>query len=195
MLRALLVNGAVDTSCGGPIPNTLQGWGRLHLGDLVAPARQRAYVDQTLWLTAAGETHHWHIAVADVQRPLKITLAWTDPPGALGSGTAQVPALVNRLALRLRVGAQLYRGNHFANGWSTSTADTSEATDNMQNVFLPAGVATGTLRLSVTALALTMNALTGAADIPQQDFALFIANGVPIHSARTGHATLVSLHS
>jgi hypothetical protein len=40
-----------------------------------------------------------------------------------------------------------------------------------------------------------MNALTGAADIPQQDFALFIANGVPIHSARTGHATLVSLHS
>ena len=114
-------------------------------------------------------------------------------PGALGSGTAQVPALVNRLALRVQVEAQIYRGNHFANGWSTSAADAPEATDNVQNVFLSTGMAMGTLRLSVVALALTMNALSGVADVPQQDFALFIANGVPSRSARTGHATLVSL--
>jgi hypothetical protein len=42
-------------------------------------------------------------------------------------------------------------------------------------------------------LALTMNALNGAADIPQQDFALCIANGVPPYSTRAGHAALVPL--
>ena len=44
-------------------------------------------------------------------------------------------------------------------------------------------------------LALTMNALNGTADVPQQDFAMCIANGVPPHSIRAGHATLVPLQS
>jgi hypothetical protein len=54
-------------------------------------------------------------------------------------------------------------------------------------------VAAGSWRLSVVALALTMNALTRVADIPQQDFALCSANGGPTHSTRAGHAALVSL--
>lgn len=47
----------------------------------------------------------------------------------------------------------------------------------MQNIFLAAGVVSGVLQVSVTALELTTNCLTGQIDIPQQDFALAISNG------------------
>ena len=53
------------------------------------------------------------------------------------------------------------------------------------------GMQTAFLRPSP--LALIVNALNGAADIPQQDFALCIANGVPPYSTRAGHAALVPL--
>lgn len=193
MLRALVVNGAIDTGDGGPIPNSRQGWGRLNLESVIAPDLRRAYVDQTVLSTVPGDRRVWPVRRADLSRPLKATLAWTDPPGPLGSGTAQAPAIVNRLALRVEIEGRIYPGNHFENGWSAPGSAECEGWDNLQNVYLPAGeVGEGTFHISVTALEIAMDCLTGTVDPPRQDFALWISNGIP-EGMEQGGAAVVPL--
>jgi subtilisin family serine protease len=182
MLRALIVNAAVDTGDGGPAPNPRQGWGRLNLHGVVAEDVARTQVDQAVMLTTRGEEQSWWLRVSDPARPFKVTLAWTDPPGPVGSGTSSVPVIVNRLGLRVEVGGRTYYGNHFADGtgWSAPgpLPDPSrEGWDNLQNVFLPAGVVTGPVKVTVAALNVTTDCLTGRPNPPRQDFALVVRNG------------------
>ncbi|SEQ94301.1 Subtilase family protein [Lentzea xinjiangensis] len=190
MLRALVVNGAEPIDAGGPIPNSQQGWGRLSLRDLLDPAVARIALDQADLLTGQGETRRFPVRVVDPRRPVKITLAWTDPPGAVGSGTATASPVVNRLALRVRDGGRTWRGgaDRFRGGWTaedgqlTGTVLREEGADNLQCVHLPAGQARS-LEVSVTALRLTTDALTGGFDLPRQDFALVITNAEADHGA------------
>ena len=178
MLKALLVNGAEPMSAAGFVPNKLQGWGRLNLQNVLRQDIPRTYLNQTMLLKQRGAQQVWKIRVSDRRQPVKITLCWTDPPGGLNTGTGNVSAIVNKLALRVEVDGALYRGNQFQNGWSAASSSSDrEGWDNLQNVFLAAGVANGLLQISVTALELTTNCLTGQIDVPQQDFALVISNG------------------
>lgn len=178
LLRALVVNGAVEMNVGGPIPNKFQGWGRLNVANILAKNAVRIYEDQATLFTQRGQNKQWRIRVADLTKPVKITLAWTDPPGPIGSGTDTVSAVVNKLALRVETGGKLYRGNHFRNGWAEpDAAPKKEGWDNLQNVYLPPGVATGLLTVNVFVLELTTNCLTGKPENPKQDFALVITNG------------------
>lgn len=179
LLRALIVNGAEPIDSGGFIPNNIQGWGRLNLDNILDEEVQHVYVDQTILLTRFGEQKEWKIRVFDGQKPVKITLAYTDPPGPPGSGsTPAVSPIVNRLALRVESGGRLYRANQFQQGWSYGDGPADgEGADNLQNVYLAPGEAAETVRVRVTALNITTNCLTGAADTPQQDFALVITNG------------------
>jgi hypothetical protein len=177
LLRAMLVNGAVDLGDEGPIPNRRQGWGRISIENVVRRGLARAYVDQNEILTRAGEMRRWSIRIADPALPLKVTLAWTDPPGVPGSGTAERPALVHRLLLRVEHGGEIFFGNRFAEGWSVPEDAVPEVRDNLQNVYLRAGRKV-TAWVSVVALGVQMDALTLAVGPPRQDFALWISNGV-----------------
>lgn len=188
MLRALVVNGAEPIETGGSVPNRRQGWGRLNVQNILDPAVARILVDQDGFLAQPNDTRTWEVRAADGTRPLKITLAWTDPPGAVGSGgSPDASCIVNRLALRAEIGGRLYCGVHdrFRNGVSVDEDEAaqgtgallSEGSDNLQNIFLPAGAADGPVRVTVTALNLSANCLDGGFDPPQQDFALVIANG------------------
>ncbi|MBD2337012.1 S8 family serine peptidase [Calothrix sp. FACHB-156] len=178
MLRALIVNGAEAIASGGFIPNKVQGWGRLNLNNILAEDVEHTYIDQTVMLKRRGEVQTWQIRVTDPKQPVKITLAWTDPPGAIGSGTPDISCIVNKLALRVEVDGKLYRGNQFQHGWSyPDGAAEREGWDNLQNIYLAAGEAQQTIKVSVTALDITTNCLTGKIDTPQQDFALVITNG------------------
>jgi N-acetyl-anhydromuramyl-L-alanine amidase AmpD len=189
MLRALIVNGAEPITTGGPVPNNRQGWGRLNLQNIVDPAVPHVFVDQTTMLSQANDVRQWRVRAVDPARPLKITLAWTDPPGAVGSGaSSEASPVVNRLALRAEIGAQMFRGTHDRFRGGVSAADDMlaeegglkllpEGSDNLQNIFLPPSAAAGSVRVSVTALNITTNCLTGRFDLPQQDFALVISNG------------------
>ncbi|MBD2210123.1 S8 family serine peptidase [Nostoc linckia FACHB-104] len=178
MLRALIVNGAEAIASGGFIPNKVQGWGRLNLNNILAEDVEHTYIDQTMMLKRRGEVQTWQIRVTDPKQPVKITLAWTDPPGAIGSGTPDISCIVNKLALRVEVDGKLYRGNQFQHGWSyPDGAAEREGWDNLQNIYLAAGEAQQTIKVSVTALDITTNCLTGKIDTPQQDFALVITNG------------------
>lgn len=193
MLRALVVNGAEPIAAGGPIPNPVQGWGRLNVENIVDSRARRVCLDQADMLTHYGDKRAWEIRVADPQRTVKITLAWTDPPGPVGSGgSPESPTVVNRLGLRVEVGGQRYCGNQFADGWSTPGGpQEGDGNDNLQNVYVAPGAAGGRMRVEVVALNLTTDCLTGAAGQPQQDFALVIANGV-IEAAAPG-AVLVGV--
>jgi hypothetical protein len=179
ILRGLLVNGAEPISSGGSVPNNIQGWGRLHLGNVVNQAVACIYSDQEFLLKSLGDEKVWNIVVSDPSKPLKVTLAWTDPPGPIGSGsTPAISPIVNKLAMRVHTNNLVFRGNQFQDGWSTPGGSTDrEGADNLQNIFLKPGVASGVVRVSVTALNITTNCLTGVVDSPQQDFALIIQNG------------------
>ncbi|MFE4823856.1 S8 family serine peptidase [Streptomyces sp. NPDC056704] len=184
MLRALVVNGAEPMTTGGPAPNNVQGWGRLSLRELLDPDVARIALDQHDLLTAPGDSRHWSVRVVDPRRPVKITLAWTDPPGAVGTGTATASPVVNRLALRATDGGRTWRAgaDRFRDGFSADDAGLagvtglgSEGADNLQCLFLGPGEAC-TLMVSVTALAIAQDALTGQFDHPRQDFVLVVTN-------------------
>jgi peptidoglycan hydrolase-like protein with peptidoglycan-binding domain len=177
MLRALMVNGATDTGFGGPVPNNRQGWGRINLGAVFDESVHKLYVDQSILLTSLGDCRRWNLQVSDPTKPVKVTLTWTDPPGSVGSGTADRPAIVNRLRLQVENGGTTYYGNDFSNGWSRAgSPPDDEGHDNTVNVHLRGGEVTGTFTVTVEALQLAMNCLTNQATDPQQDFALVVHN-------------------
>ena len=188
MLRALVVNGAEPILTGGSVPNNRQGWGRLNVQNVVDPAVSRVMVDQTAFLAQPADSREWNVRAVDASRPMKITLAWTDPPGPIGSGgSAASSPIVNKLALRAVSGRDTYRGLHdrFRHGSSASddtiaaegaTTLASEGSDNLQNIFLQPSASAGIVKVSVTALNVTTNCLTGRFDEPRQDFALVITN-------------------
>ncbi len=178
LIRAMVVNGATDTGFGGSIPNRRQGWGRLNIGNVLDGDVQKTYVDQTILLMSNGDSRTWNIQVSDPSKPVKVTLAWTDPPGAVGSGTSAQSAIVNKFTLRVDVGGIRYHGNDFSNGWSSAASPPpNEGSDNVQNVFLPVDTVIGGFRVTVSALQLAMNCLTNEVTNAQQDFALVVYNG------------------
>ena len=196
LLRALLVNSAVDMGFGGPIPNMQQGWGRLNVANALDENLARIYVDQSILLREQGEARSWHIRIADPDKPLKVTLAWTDPPGPPGSGRTKHPPspIVNRLALSVSTKGKSYRANNFEMGWSTDQLGPHpprEGNDNLQNVYLPAFRVGEAVTVTVTALDLTTDCLTLRPTPPQQDFALVITNAVLDGDETPADVTLV----
>lgn len=169
MLKALLTNGAVDMSGPGPIPNNDEGWGRIHLPGSLATGRQRAYIDQSERLDNIGQVFERTYGVPDSGQGVRITLAWTDAPGAAGAN----PALVNNLDLEVVAGGQTYRGNVFTNGQS-ATGGSADNRNNLESVYLPAGVGAVTVRVIATAL--PGDGVPNSGDATDQDFALVCTN-------------------
>jgi hypothetical protein len=130
MVKALLVNGAVDMG-EADIPNNNEGWGRLHLANVIDNGASMLYFDQDELFRDSGETWSIKISVADPAKPLKVTLAWSDAPGAVGAN----PALVNNLDLLVQSNGSSYLGNHFSNGWSI-LGGSHDNLNNLENVYL-----------------------------------------------------------
>jgi len=170
--KAALVNGAVDMpavanpSFGsfstGPIPNMDEGWGRLHLGNVIASTGAHFYDDQTVSL-ATGDTHSYQIAVGIVDQPVKVSVAWTDAPGTPGAATE----LVNDLDLTVTApDGTMYLGNNFVDG-ASAAGGTPDAKNNLENVYI-SNPAVGVYTVTVTGV----NVPTGP-----QDYALIVSYG------------------
>ncbi len=168
MAKALLVNSAVDMGTAD-IPNFNEGWGRVDLTNMIQPDVNVEYWDEPQ--VFANSSDQWSISfgVADTSKPLKITLAWSDAPGAVGAN----PALVNNLDLVVTNGANIYRGNVFSGGWS-ATGGTADNINNLENVYIqsPAGSAS----ITVDAVNIAGDAVLGNADSTDQSFALICQN-------------------
>jgi hypothetical protein len=183
MLKALLVNGAVDLSGGpdgtghdlDPIPNHHQGWGRVSLLNVVA-REPKVLHDQLTPLTVTGEIHLLRVRADDPAQPLKITLAWTDPPG----GAFKRPALINDLDLEVTAATTgtLFKGNVFDRGFSVA-GGANDDVSNLECVYVPPPISE-TFDVRVIASALRGNALPPFNGPAWQDYALVIDNAVAL---------------
>ncbi|HSL16482.1 MAG TPA: S8 family serine peptidase [Methylomirabilota bacterium] len=168
MAKALLVNSADDM--GTPdIPNIHEGWGRVNVDTMINPSVIRVYRDQDHLFGATGEQLVIPLGVPDPSQPLKVTLAWSDAPGAVGAN----PALVNNLDLTVATGGSTYLGNVFSGGWST-TGGSADTINNLENVFVasPGGSAI----ITIDATAIVGDGVPYNGDTTDQDFALVCTN-------------------
>ncbi|MCB8989110.1 MAG: S8 family serine peptidase, partial [Ardenticatenaceae bacterium] len=168
MAKALLVNTAVDM--GTPdIPNNSEGWGRVNTTNIISPTAMTLYEDQTFIFSNTGEQFVMEVGVTDPSQPLKITVAWSDAPGAVGAN----PALVNNLNLTVQNGGNTYLGNVFSGGWS-ATGGTADVLNNIENVFIqnPGSNAT----ITIDAANISGDAILYNGDATDQSFALVCSN-------------------
>ncbi len=137
--------------------------------------------------TATGQSRSYVGTIVDPSKPLRVTLAWTDAPGNT-SGSAYN----NDLDLVVTVGGNTYKGNVFS-GATSVTGGTADSRDNVESVFLPAGLS-GNFAVTVTAANITSDGVPNEAPSLDQDYALVVYNANPMAGAAvvgTG-ATLLS---
>jgi serine protease AprX len=182
LVKAALVNGAVDLAGNkdangrrmSHIPNNQQGWGRLHIGNVLdAWSTSAVHLDQSVVFTESGQAETLAVEAVDPTKPLKATLVWTD---ALGPGLGgKTPAWTNDLDLSVTApDATTYLGNVFAGGMST-TGGTRDDKNNVENVYLAAPGA-GAFTVTVTAANVIGDGLPNTDGATDQDFALVLTN-------------------
>jgi hypothetical protein len=173
LIKAAIINTAQEMNGLGStnaIPNGDEGWGRINMRFMLNTGVPMKYIDQTTAFSNSGESTQISGVIADSTKPVRISLVWTDAPGVAN------PALVNNLDLTVTVGNNVYKGNVFSNGVST-TGGNSDTLNNVENIFLPAGIPAGTtFSIQVSATAINGNGILGNADSTDQHFSLVAYN-------------------
>jgi hypothetical protein len=128
------------------------------------------YSDQENTFDNSGEVLSFPIGIPDNSQPVKVSLAWSDAPGAVGAN----PSLVNNLDLEVDNDGSTYLGNVFSGGWST-TGGSADTLNNQENVYIqsPGG---GSAVVRIKATAINGDGVPFSGDITDQDFALVCSN-------------------
>jgi hypothetical protein len=160
------------------VPNGAEGWGRMNMKYMLGTGVPMKHIDQTTTFSSTGNIQTYNGKVGNSTKPVRVSLVWTDPPGVAD------PALVNNLDLIVTIGSTAYRGNNFAGG-VTISGGAANTTSNVENVFLPAGIAANA-PVSITVLATGINGdgVLGNADATDQHFAV-VAYNVAENAAQT----------
>jgi uncharacterized membrane protein len=177
MVKALLINGAVDMSGGDDgwghinsnVPDMDQGWGLVNLDNVIRTGLPSLYFDQERIFHDTGEVWALSVRPADPALPIKISLIWSDAAGAIGAN----PALVNDLDLRVESNSLIFRGNQFSEGWSVSGGP-PDVLNNIENVYIQNP--SGTYTIWVDAAAINGDGVPYNGDVNDQDFALVCSN-------------------
>ena len=130
MGKALLINSATALSGSTP-PNNDIGWGRIDVSQIVDTDATFEFIDQTELFTSSGDQFQTTVGVVEPSEPLKITLVWSDAPGAIGAN----PAIVNDLDLTVVNGGDTYLGNQFNNGLSVP-GGSADRLNNIEQVLI-----------------------------------------------------------
>ncbi|MDP6234497.1 MAG: S8 family serine peptidase, partial [Candidatus Poseidoniaceae archaeon] len=127
LVKALLILGAQDVGARD-IPNNDEGWGRIDLRNTLAPTSgQGIWVDDRSVVSGTGNTKTYTFNISQGNSGFKAVLAWSDERGSPFSSTQ----LVNNLDIEVTdPSGQIYLGNDFANGRST----TGGSADGLNNV-------------------------------------------------------------
>ena len=183
LLKALLINGATDMagqytpSEAGDIPNPNEGWGRVNINNSLFPetTRRIQFSDTPEYAIETGETRTFHVHVHDNSQPLKVTLVWTDAPGA---------GVINELYLRVETpSGAMHDGDYDADGNLNPYANVgvNGVQNNVQQVTIPTPEL-GQYTIQVIAVSVGEGIdpsprpdLTPGT--PVQDFALVVSNG------------------
>jgi len=181
LIKAVLLNGAVDMTGvpagGNQYPSNQEGWGRLLLDDVLEfPADARklwVYERRNADGLQTGE--QWSapsVHVLSGATPLRITLAYTEPPGATMASNPVLNNLNLELKGPLEAGPVTYRGNWFSGGRSVA-GGTADSRNNVEQILLP-DPAPGTYTVTIRGTEVRMD---------RQGFALVISGGVTVDSA------------
>jgi subtilase family protein len=171
MIKAFLTNSATYLTgfhAGDNLPGNNQGWGLLNIGRAFDNS-PRIMIDETQTISNTGQTITQTGRVSDPTKPFRITLAWTDAPG-----TPAANASVNDLDLQVDIGGKTYLGNNFSADSSTE-GGTADHKNNLESVWLPAGVS-GDFTVRVVGANIAGDGVPGNSDLTDQDFALVIYN-------------------
>ncbi len=155
-------------SANDTLPSNSQGYGMPDM-KTAFDNTSRTLLDQTRTFGSTGQTWTWNGSVANTAKPVRIALAYTDAPGALGTSPQ-----VNNLNLTVVVNGVTYLGNRFTGQWST-TGGTADSANNYEAIYLPAGTK-GPVTITVTAANIAGDGVPGNADPTDQDFALVCYN-------------------
>ena len=176
LTKAALAGSGTDLVGGdgvlGSVPAGSQGWGLANIPRLLDPG-PRFFWDQQTTFGATGEAFDRTFAVQDPSKPVRVTVAWTDPPGPTSGNS-----FVNNLDLVVGAGSGVYKGNVFSGGVSTP-GGVADPRNNLESVYLPAGPS-GNFSVSVVAANIAGNGVPGVGDATDQDFALVVSNAAVV---------------
>jgi hypothetical protein len=180
MTKALLINSArymLGVDSGGNLWSNSQGMGEMNLGEAfnrgaVTPTIFQEQDAVNILFTASGQARVFHGIIADVAKPFRVTLVWTDAPGSTTGS-----AFKNDLDLTVAIGGSTYLGNNFSGDTSTTVA-AADTKNNAESVFLAAGVSGG-FTVTVTASNINSDGVPNVGTSTDQDFALVIYNALP----------------
>jgi subtilisin-like proprotein convertase family protein len=171
LMRATLVNSAVDMTGVTEYPSDREGWGRVLLervlyfdGDVrrLALLADRRNVDGF----TTGQEETFSLQVSSSSEPLRITLAFTEPPAALFAN----PATINDLDLEVMdPNGVVYLGNVFDTSAGVSiTGGSPDPRNNLEQVHLPSPPA-GAWQVTVRGMAVNQDsqgfALVASGDV------------------------------
>src|SRR5262245_16247121 len=183
------MNGAAANDC---LTSNNQGMGEANFNfffdEFVTGSIRRDQVAADKF-TASGQQRIFTGTVNDNTKPLRVTLAWTDPPGPTSGN-----AFINNLDLEVTVGGNTYKGNVFT-GANSVTGGAADTRNNVESVFLPAGVS-GSIVVKVKGINIAGDGVPNNADALDQDFALVVYNAttaaVPVIEGGTAAITVES---
>jgi subtilisin-like proprotein convertase family protein len=198
LMKAMLINGArsLNSMYDFQVQNNLniQGWGQIFLPTILqgslsnmistptAPASMFVYDQDTpnALTTGRSQTRKYSISADGQNQPLRITLAWTDPPG---SPLASIK-LVNDLDLVVTnldtgdvfFGNDIIAGHDFNAPWNTNLPAAIDVVNNVENVYLgpPLG---SNYSVTVIGRRVNVNAVTAHPNDVAQDYALVVSSG------------------
>jgi len=108
LIKALLINGSRLHSGN----QAVQGFGILDLYGTVLALQEGMFKMEDYAEIAADASQEYILKVTDTTKPVRVTLAWTDPPASAGSSTV----LVNDLDLQVKApDGTTYNGNALLN--------------------------------------------------------------------------------
>ncbi|MHB9036034.1 MAG: S8 family serine peptidase [Armatimonadota bacterium] len=167
LVKATLINGAIDISPGqygsvqykevAAVPDFVQGWGRMNIQKSLAadPPEVTEFADETSGLSTGGY-REYRYSVVDGSVPFKVTLVWTDYPGAVHAAKE----LVNDLDLAVTS----------PTGTTYSPSGSPDRLNNVEQV-LVGSPEVGVYTVRVTGYNVPMG---------PQDYALVISGGMPV---------------
>jgi hypothetical protein len=137
LIKATLLNSTVPMENVTVYPSDRTGWGLVKLSNtLFFKGRPRNLFFEDVYKAAGLETAQCRVSEVQVTRndePLKITLVWSDPPATIGAGKA----LVNNLNLIVTSqDGNVYRGNNFSGGFSSSQPAGADDHNNIEMVII-----------------------------------------------------------
>jgi hypothetical protein len=150
-------------SANDTLPSNSQGYGMPNMTDMFSDT-PKVLLDQSEVFDNSGETRSYTWGIVDADKPVRIALAWTDAPGALGTSPQ-----VNNIDLTVEVGGQTYLGNRFDHQYSV-TGGSPDTKNNYEAVFLPAGT------ITITATNIAGDGIPNSGDSTDQDFGLVCSN-------------------